>query len=183
MNLPVFPLPLVLFPGGVTRLRIFEQRYLRMVRESAGDKGFVLSTHMPNLVHQSSRLGSWVKVIDFETLDDGMLGIDIEAQHSVVLSDFEIEPDRLCRAQATMIGHWDTCAHNETTLVLADKYQRLMTDCVELKSLYPEPKLDDAAWVCARWLEVLPIAAEQKLVFFQPDSFTKATNLLDKICN
>ncbi len=31
VNLPIFPLPVFLLPKGVTRLRIFEERYLKMV--------------------------------------------------------------------------------------------------------------------------------------------------------
>jgi len=40
-EIPLFPLRTVLFPGGNLPLRIFEQRYLSMIRECAiNDSGF-----------------------------------------------------------------------------------------------------------------------------------------------
>jgi Lon protease-like protein len=40
-TLPLFPLPAVLFPGGEIALRIFEPRYLDMIRDCARDgRGF-----------------------------------------------------------------------------------------------------------------------------------------------
>ena len=40
-EIPLFPLRTVLFPGGFLPLRIFEQRYIDMVRECArSDTGF-----------------------------------------------------------------------------------------------------------------------------------------------
>ena len=39
MEIPLFPLNTVLFPGGVLPLRIFEQRYLDMAAASMKDAG------------------------------------------------------------------------------------------------------------------------------------------------
>ena len=40
-DLPIFPLPLVLFPGAVQPLHIFEPRYRRLLADSlAGDRRF-----------------------------------------------------------------------------------------------------------------------------------------------
>ena len=42
VEIPLFPLRTVLFPGGYLPLRIFEQRYLTMVRDCArNDTGSV----------------------------------------------------------------------------------------------------------------------------------------------
>ena len=41
IEIPLFPLRTVLFPGAVLPLRIFEQRYLTMIRDCArSDTGF-----------------------------------------------------------------------------------------------------------------------------------------------
>lgn len=181
MKLAIFPLPLVLFPGGITRLRIFEQRYLRMVKESAGESGFILTTHQPRLPHQTSTVGSWVKVIDFQTLSDGMLGIDIQAQNAVDITDCEVEHDRLCRATAVERPHWPYTPHNEITAMLGEKLNQLLQDNDDVAQLYTQPKLTDAAWVCARWLELLPLLPQQKLMFFQPENYQQAVSLLKGI--
>ena len=38
-RIPLFPLGTVLFPGGSLNLRIFERRYLDLIRECARDAG------------------------------------------------------------------------------------------------------------------------------------------------
>ena len=181
MKLAIFPLPLVLYPGGKTKLRIFEQRYLRMVRESAGQSGFVLTTHQNRAVHHTSSVGSRVQIVDFQTLDDGMLGIDIEASQAVTISDIEVEHDNLCKASITELNHWPDAGHNDITSQLSDRLAKLFSDNEELGQLYTEPKLDNAAWVCARWLELLPILPGQKLMFFRSESYLQAVSLLNNI--
>ncbi|NNK64997.1 MAG: ATP-dependent protease, partial [Gemmatimonadetes bacterium] len=46
LTLPLFPLPVVLFPGTCTPLHIFEPRYQKMVAKClAGDRRFGLIYH------------------------------------------------------------------------------------------------------------------------------------------
>lgn len=79
--LPLFPLPLVLFPGARTQLRIFESRYLEMTREcSAGGTGFGVVHFSPADDNQPARhaaIGTEAVIEDFSTLDDGLLGIEV----------------------------------------------------------------------------------------------------------
>ena len=50
-TLPVFPLGSVLYPGGLLPLRIFEPRYLAMVRECLREKrGFAVFPSKSSLV-------------------------------------------------------------------------------------------------------------------------------------
>jgi len=80
-ELPLFPLPLVLFPRARTRLRIFEQRYLDMTRDcSAAGTGFGIVHFEPGGGGRPARhaaIGTEALIEDFTTLDDGLLGIDV----------------------------------------------------------------------------------------------------------
>jgi len=80
-ELPLFPLPLVLFPRARTRLRIFEQRYLDMTRDcSAAGTGFGIVHFEPGDEGRPARhaaIGTEALIEDFTTLDDGLLGIDV----------------------------------------------------------------------------------------------------------
>lgn len=79
--LPLFPLPLVQFPGAVTPLHIFEARYRKMLEDVlAGDKNFGIiywgdsaetSAPEPPL----GRAGCAVEVIVAQTLSDGRSNI------------------------------------------------------------------------------------------------------------
>jgi len=80
-SLPLFPLPLVLFPGARTQLRIFESRYLEMTREcSANGTGFGVVHFSPaddNKPARHAAIGTEAVIEDFSTLDDGLLGIEV----------------------------------------------------------------------------------------------------------
>ncbi len=78
-SLPLFPLPMVLFPRAVTQLRIFESRYLDMTREcSSSGTGFGVVHFTPAEDGRSARhaaIGTEAMIEDFSTLEDGLLGI------------------------------------------------------------------------------------------------------------
>ncbi|MBF0620947.1 MAG: LON peptidase substrate-binding domain-containing protein [Magnetococcales bacterium] len=82
IEIPLFPLHTELLPAHQLALRIFENRYLDMVKQVAGKKesfGIVRILagndigETPTTVSQ----GVLATIIDFETLSDGLLGITI----------------------------------------------------------------------------------------------------------
>ena len=79
-EIPLFPLNTVLFPGAHLPLRIFEQRYIDMVREcSASDSCFgvcLVNEAMHQDQHASHRqTGTTAEICDWFTTSDGLLGI------------------------------------------------------------------------------------------------------------
>jgi len=80
-SLPLFPLPLVLFPHARAQLRIFESRYLEMTREcSAAGSGFGVVHFSPAEETRPARhaaIGTEALIEDFSTLDDGLLGLQV----------------------------------------------------------------------------------------------------------
>lgn len=79
IELPLFPLQTVLFPGASLSLRIFEQRYLDMVREcTRNQQGFgVICAWPANGENRArhARIGTEAIIVDFSTLEDGLLGL------------------------------------------------------------------------------------------------------------
>lgn len=83
-QLPLFPLETVLFPGAPLVLRIFEQRYLDMVRDCArSGAGFGVvcawSAEDGGRAHHA-RVGTEAMMVDFDQLDDGLLGVTCRGQ-------------------------------------------------------------------------------------------------------
>ncbi len=73
-RLPLFPLSSVLFPGGLIGLRIFESRYLDMVKERLRvNEGFGIVANVSEQAH--ALIGTEAIIIDFSTLEDGLLGL------------------------------------------------------------------------------------------------------------
>ncbi|MDF2184331.1 LON peptidase substrate-binding domain-containing protein [Grimontia hollisae] len=161
MRLGLFPLPLFLLPGGITKLRIFEPRYVRLVKESmATDSGFVLAMKDGDAI---CRFGTHVKIVDFETLPDGLLGITIRGASRVSLSNIGQEEDGLWVANADTLPAWQE--QSEAGMlgeVLEDLFEAHPEHAAQYRN---EKRFDDMLWVCQRWLEVLPLANSQRQWF------------------
>jgi len=88
-SLPLFPLPMVLFPQSRTQLRIFESRYLQMTRDcSAQDRGFGIVHFSPAADGRPARhaaIGTEAMIEDFATLEDGLLGITVRGRRRFLI--------------------------------------------------------------------------------------------------
>jgi Lon protease-like protein len=84
----LFPLNTVLFPGCTLPLQIFEQRYLRLVKSCLRDNhGFVVILISAGKevgdTPETYSIGTYVDIVDWEMLENGLFGITIEAKHRV----------------------------------------------------------------------------------------------------
>ena len=66
LNLPIFPLPVFLLPNGITRLRIFEPKYLKMIKIATKGQGFVITPNYKETNSSDVIWGSQVEVINFD---------------------------------------------------------------------------------------------------------------------
>lgn len=183
MQLGYFPLPVFLLPGGITKLRVFEQRYIRLVQEAAGDTGFAITCPLMTFepACEEYNWGSWVKIVDFATGDDGLLHIDVQCVEMVKLKDLSIEPDGLKRGNVEIYHHWaedneSQAKHDEIDLSRSLKH--LFEEHTFLQDLYKTPDFDSQAWVVSRWLEIIPLLDEDKNRFVHPCSFEQAKDFV-----
>ena len=87
-TIPIFPLSTVLFPSARMPLQIFEPRYLDLVSQCLKhDQGFgVVWLREGREVYQAdaavsprlAQIGTYARVVDWDSLANGMLGITIE---------------------------------------------------------------------------------------------------------
>ncbi|WP_417521636.1 LON peptidase substrate-binding domain-containing protein [Marinobacter sp.] len=100
MKVPVFPLNSVVLPGGRVPLQLFEPRYLDMLtRCMKEDQGFVI-TLLQNgseagRVASFHETGTYVRIIDFQQLDNGLLGITVEGDAKVCITQSWQQDDGL----------------------------------------------------------------------------------------
>lgn len=180
-NLPIFPLPIFLLPQGVTRLRIFEARYLKLVSLAIKNQGFVIFTHDKREKVNTLNVGSWVEVINFDQGEDGILMIDVRCKCLVDITSFTQDEDKLHHGDVNVKNHWpDTCL-DKTTDELSESLSKLFTDNTQLNDLYPKQKFSHGDWVVARWIELIPLKLTEKILFVSPDSFSQAKQLLQNI--
>jgi len=165
VQVPLFPLSTVLFPGGPLPLRIFEPRYLTMVSDCVqqdspfgvllirnGNETGLATTH---------EVGTLARITDWYQGSDGLLGVT-----AVGLQRFRVISS-LREANGLNIGNIEVLP-DEPATPLPQEYQS-MPDILggvldDLGRLYEslERHMDDASWVTSRFVEILPIDLEQK---------------------
>ncbi|OXY81487.1 LON peptidase substrate-binding domain-containing protein [Oceanimonas doudoroffii] len=186
MRLALLPLTLHLLPEGRVPLRIFEPKYVRMVAEAGKDgRGFgigMLEEPDDGGKGDLYMLGARVKIVDFYTLDDGLLGITVEATERFRIRRLEQEADGLLQAEVDLLDNWRSRSLAPVEQVLADKLQEVFVEYPELADLHPDPRWQDATWVTQRWLEVLPIKNDYtQLLMSEPSCHRALTFLLSMI--
>ena len=104
-DIPLFPLPLVLLPGGKLTLQIFETRYIDMVgkclREDVGF-GIILIKEGRQVLYNKQQpsprvadCGTYCMLVDFDQGPDGLLQIVVEGQVKFSLRQQYELPDHL----------------------------------------------------------------------------------------
>ncbi|WP_345789708.1 LON peptidase substrate-binding domain-containing protein [Vibrio eleionomae] len=161
----LFPLGSIVMPEGKMKLRIFEPRYRRMVAEcSKADSGFGLclfdsSGNQP--ANPLSSYGTWVKIVDFETLSDGLLGITVVGVKRFCIHSVRSEFDGLRKAKVEWLPTWSVREMEDDEMFLAQRLQKVYEQFPQLGDLYTHCFYDDASWVAQRWLELMPLTNEQ----------------------
>lgn len=166
-ELYLFPLSAHILPGGKLSLRIFEPRYVRMVRECcAHNKGFGICMLSGRDNSASSQkvlpVGTYVEIVDFTQLEDGLLGITVRGVNFFEVCAINSEKDGLRVGQCDMWQEPEMPGHDLDMVHLSTRLHELFGSYPELSSLYEKLALDDPRWVMYRWIELLPIAPEQK---------------------
>ena len=88
-NLPIFPLGLVALPGSIQSLQIFEPRYVNMIKSCMSENhGFVIVLQNNEIKDfEISKKGTYVEIIDFNNLPNGLLGITVKSENKVSLKN------------------------------------------------------------------------------------------------
>lgn len=98
MQLPIFPLGVVLYPGTALPLHLFEPRYRQMLQDvRAGDSRFGILTGMPGVGERDlprGRMGCVAEVTDVEMMPDGRANIIVHGRERFALETF-VESDAL----------------------------------------------------------------------------------------
>ena len=88
VRLPLFPLNVVLFPGGYLPLHVFEERYRLMIRHCLdGDRrfGVVLISSGSEVGEPAvpEKVGTIAKIDEVRTLDDGRMLIGVKGEQRI----------------------------------------------------------------------------------------------------
>jgi Lon protease-like protein len=104
-----------------------------------------------------SRVGTLVKVVDFEQLADGFLGITVEGKQRFRIQQCWVEHDGLRKAEVELLDNWQARQLEGEYACLGSQLRRVYRQFPQLEALYPEHFFNDISWVTQRWLELLPL--------------------------
>ena len=129
-DIPLFPLNIVLFPGGRFDLQIFERRYIDLVshcmRTGTGFGICLLKsgeeTNGDNLNQTIYNTGTYAKIVDWDQLESGLLGITVEGAVKFVAQDFWKEEDDVLHAS---VEFSDIESTEADVIPLGDEYTAL----------------------------------------------------------
>jgi hypothetical protein len=167
IEIPLFPLRSVLFPGGLLPLRIFEQRYLKMVRDCARNEtgfGVCLIREGEEAVSpvKTTEIGTHARIVDWYTLEDGLLGVSAVGTVRFVVDTSWQEDDGLFRARVNVLPEPAPHRLPEAYSLLAEVLGRFMEKVGHQYPSWSEDCLEDAVWVGYRLAELLPLAGIEK---------------------
>ncbi|WP_038174075.1 MULTISPECIES: LON peptidase substrate-binding domain-containing protein [Vibrio] len=161
----LFPLSSVVLPEGKMRLRIFEPRYKRLISQALKSDGcFGICLFDPAQAKSSGELsavGTLVKITDFESLDDGLLGISVTGLKKFRIQRVRVEYDGLRLARVESLSNWDVTSLDYQAEPLSQGLAKIYQQFPDLGELYQQRFFDDASWVTQRWLEILPMSNQK----------------------
>ena len=165
MKLPLFPLSIVLFPEGPLPLRIFETRYVDMVRKCMRDG----SNFGVLLIREGGEVGPAItfdvgttaQIMDFHQLSDGLLGLSCVGRQRFRVDRRHQQSDGLQLADVTLLDEEPALPVSSRHAHLAELIRTVLP---QLGEVYANMALRvaDAAWVGHRLAEILPIDASDK---------------------
>jgi Lon protease-like protein len=160
-DIPLFPLGTVLFPGGLLPLRIFETRYVDMVRRCMREEATfgVVRIENGNEVSASVRtapVGTTARIVDFQALEDGLLGVLCKGEARFRIVTHSRQSDGLNRAAVEMLAEPARVAVGDEYTALLKVLRDALSRLAKL-GRFVEPAYDDAGWVGYRLAELLPL--------------------------
>ncbi|WP_425504445.1 LON peptidase substrate-binding domain-containing protein [Pseudoxanthomonas mexicana] len=173
-SLPLFPLHEVLLPGAAMDLRIFERRYLDLVRDcgrSASGFGvcLILEGDESGAPATPAAYGVEARIENFDMGEDGLLSLRVRGHrrfhvvrtrvrdNGLVMADVEwrcADEDGEIRPEHALLG-----------TLLQTMMEKAGTDLAKL----PPRIFEHAGWVGWRLAQVLPITPEQRVSLLQED--------------
>ncbi len=190
-EIALFPLSTVLLPFGSMPLQIFEQRYLDLVADcmrSGEGFGVVLLrsgsevSRGVDAVPNMAEIGAYARIVDFDQLPNGLLGITIKGEQAFSVSRSWREPNGLVKAEVELGGI-------PAAAPMTTQWQNLVD---VLKGLEGHPYVQrmglstdyDNLWGVAFVLvQLLPLDESIKLALLASPSLEDLLSQLDQLLN
>lgn len=179
--LPLFPLKTVLFPGGVLPLRIFETRYVDMVRacmktETAFGVVAIRSGAEVGIAAEPYQVGTLAHIVEWDMPELGVLLLHTRGGTRFRILETRRQDNQLLEARTEPLPDPENPGNtnaSDNALAVCSRVLRVVMEELKERATaesgtafvnpFPEPhQLEDSGWVANRWCEMLPIELEEK---------------------
>lgn len=173
-ELPLFPLSSVLFPGGSLGLRIFEPRYLDLIRRCGrSGEGFgiclILEGSEAGAPAIPAALGTEAAIVDFAMTDDGLLGITVEGRRRFHVERTRVRADGLIVADVRWLPETERVRMREEHALLGVLLARILDKAGVEHDGVGKGRLAEADFVGWRLAEWLPLSPQERQWLLQLD--------------
>lgn len=161
IQVPIFPLNTVVFPGGMLPLRIFEQRYLEMTKRCIRDSSpfGVCLIREGREVGEPARpyeTGCLASIVSWDMPQLGIFILVTQGRQRLRILEQWTQPNRLRMADVALLPEEECQPLPEEHAACADILRAVASRAGE--STFPAPlRYDDAVWVGYRLAEILPL--------------------------
>ncbi|MBP3980438.1 LON peptidase substrate-binding domain-containing protein [Acidovorax sp. JG5] len=184
-SLPLFPLHSVLFPGGVLALRVFEVRYLDMVRKchhAGAPFGVVVLTQGQEVRHAGAPdelfhdIGTLAVIEKIDNPQPGLITLLCRGSQRFRITERSHLPHGLWVANVEQLAADMPVPIPEDLLPTATTLAQVLSslrerDADAATAITPTPaQLADCGWVANRWCELLPIPLKLKQQLMELDN-------------
>lgn len=173
-SLSLFPLQTVLVPGAAIGLRVFEPRYLDLVRECGrSGEGFgvclILDGHEAGAVASTAAFGTEARIEDFGTSADGLLTLRVRGRRRFHVQRTRVRDNGLIVAEIDWRDHDLDDELRPEHALLGLVLQRILEQIGGEHANAASACFDDAAWVSWRLVELLPLSDQHRQALLQQD--------------
>lgn len=186
---PLFPLPTTLLPYGKMPLQIFEQRYLKLVKQCMREGstfGVIQLVKGSEVMKDGRRVppvvgerGTVAQIVDWDQLPNGLLGITLQGQNTFTASNLRVAEDGLVLCDAEFEPELTPSPLLDTWEGLAEVLESLETH-PHVERLQLNIDYRDAWQVGYHLLQLLPLDESLKLSLLAPDSLERLMTTLDQ---
>ena len=173
-HLPLFPLRTVLVPGAALGLRVFEPRYLDLVRE-CGRRGtgfgvcLILDGDEVGAPATPAGFGTEAVIEDFDIGGDGLLALRVRGARRFQVRRTRVRDNGLIMADVAWRTSDPVVDLQPEHALLGIVLRKILEQIDGADQVFPEPHFDDAAWVGWRLAELLPLEQPQRQQLLQLD--------------
>ena len=172
--LGLFPLHTVLVPGASLGLRVFEPRYLDLVRDCGrAGKGFgvclILDGEEVGAPASAAAYGTEALIEDFGSGDDGLLTLQVRGARRFHTQRVRVRDNGLQVADVEWCDPDPDDAVRPEHGLLVTLLERLIEHVGGEHAQASKAQFDDAAWVGWRLAELLPLQDAQRQALLQID--------------